>query len=257
MVMNPRNAASVDLSAGVVYAAAWQQPVRAYDAVTASLVKLFSKRWLAQASYTWSSLRGDYSGVIRTDLPTAYATPNQLSDYNLPSLMGNRTGPLGGNEQLSLTPGLQLSALSGMPVNAWGSHPLYGANEAFLLPRGSAGTLPWLVTLDLSARLAWVLSGPYTLSFTLSVFNVLDARAAVDVDQRYTFDFVSPMQGAQCGTRDAVAQGNPAAALAAACPDLPYARTIDGQRVTPNLNYGRATAYQVPVSARFGVALSF
>ena len=138
-----------------MYAAAWQEPVRAYDAVTASMVKLFSKRWLAQASYTWSSLRGNYSGVVRTDLPTAYASPNQLSDYNLVSLMGNRTGPLGGNrthqvkaagsyliplgEQVSLTPGLQFSALSGMPSNAWGSHPLYGANEAFLLPRGSAG----------------------------------------------------------------------------------------------------------------------
>jgi hypothetical protein len=273
VVMNPRNAASIDASTGSVYASAWQEPVRAYDAVTASLVKLFSKRWLAQASYTWSSLRGNYSGVIRTDLPTAYASPNQLSDYNLVSLTGNRTGPLGGNrthqikaagscfipldEHVSLTPGLQLSALSGMPVNAWGSHPLYGANEAYLLPRGSAGDLPWLVTLDLSARLAWVLSGPYTLSFTLSVFNVLDARAAVDVDQRYTFDFVSPVQGAQCSSRNAVSQKDPVAALAADCPDLAYARTVDGQRVTPNLNYGRATAYQVPVSARFGVALSF
>ena len=91
----------------------------------------------------------------------------------------------------------------------------------------------------------------------MSIFNVLDARAAVDVDQRYTFDFVAPMQGAQCGARNAVSQSDPAAALVADCPDLAYARTIDGQRVTPNLNYGRATAYQVPVSARFGVALSF
>jgi len=41
------------------------------------------------------------------------------------------------------------------------------------------------------------------------------------------------------------------------CPDLAYARTLDGSRVSPNLNFGRATAYQVPVSARFGVMLSF
>jgi len=77
------------------------------------------------------------------------------------------------------------------------------------------------------------------------------------VDQRYTFDFVSPMQGAQCGAKNSISQGDPTSALLANCPDLAYARTIDGQRVTPNLNYGRPTAFQTPVSARFGVALSF
>ncbi len=188
-------------------------------------------------------------------------------------MMGNRTGPLGGNrthqvkgaasylftlsEDVSLTPGFQLFAISGAPVNAWGAHPQYGASDGFLLPRGSAGDLPWEVKLDLSAKLAWTLSGPYTLTFTLSVFNVLNGQAVTGVDQRYTFDFVTPMQGAQCSSKNAISQKDPAAALLAACPDLPYARTIDGLRVTPNLNYGRPTSFQDPVAARFGVALSF
>ncbi len=268
---NPRNAAGVDPSSGTVYTAAFTPPVRSYDSVTVSATKLFSRRWLALASYTWSSLRGNYSGLIRTDV--GQVLPNQLTEYDLVSLLGNRSGPLGANRthqvkaagsylvplgsDLTFTPGLQLLALSGTPVNAWGAHPLYGNADGFLLPRGMAGTLPWRVDLDLSAQLSWAVSGPYTLTFTVSVFNLLNGQAVNNVDQRYTFDFISPIQGAQCGNKNAIAQKNPTEALLAACPDLAYARTIDGQRVTPNLNYGRPTAYQGPVSARFGVQLSF
>lgn len=268
---NPRNAASLDRTTGNVYTAAFPTPVRSYDAVTLSVNKLFSGRWLAQASYTWSSLRGNYSGLIRTD--AGNVAPNLLTEFDLISMMGNRTGPLGGNrtnqikaagsyllsvgEDVSLTPGFQLSAISGAPANAWGAHLYYGAVDAFLLPRGMAGDLPWQVSLDLSARVTWSISGPYAINFTLSVFNVLDSQAATNVDQSYTFDFIAPMQGAQCGSRSSISQKDPVAALLASCPDLAYARTIDGLRVTPNLNYGRPTAFQTPVSARFGVALSF
>jgi len=268
---NPKNAAGLAYSDGTVYTAAFTPPVRSYDAVTVSLNKLFSRRWLAQASYTWSSLHGNYSGLIRTDI--GQFMPNLVTEYDLVSMLGNRSGPLGGNrthqvkaaasylvslsDEVSLTPGFQLFAISGAPVNALGSHPQYGATDGFLLPRGSAGDLPWEVKLDLSGKLAWTLSGPYTLTFTLSVFNVLNAQAMSTVDQRYTFDFVTPMQGAQCSSKNAISQKDPAAALLAACPDLAYARTLEGQRVTPNLNYGRPTSFQEPVSARFGVALSF
>jgi hypothetical protein len=268
---NPRYAASLDTASGIAYTAAFATPVRSYDAVTVSLNKLFSKRWLAQASYTWSSLRGNYSGLIRTDSGQFF--PNQLTEYDLVSMMGNRTGPLGGNrtnqvkaagsyllplgEEVSLTPGFQLSAISGAPTNTWGAHPIYGNADGFLLPRGMAGDLPWQVSLDLSGKVTWAISGPYTLSFTLSIFNILNSQVATSVDERYTFDFVSPMQGAQCGAKNSISQKDPTAALLASCPDLPYARTIDGLRVTQNLNYGRPTGFQTPVSARFGVTLSF
>jgi hypothetical protein len=268
---NPRNSAVVDWTSGNVYTAAFSRPVRSYDAVTVSVTKLFSKRWLAQASYTWSSLRGNYSGLIRTDTGQYY--PNQTTEYDQISVLGNRSGPLGANrthqvkaagsylltvsEEVSLTPGFQLMAISGNPVNAWGSHLQSGLSDAFLLPRGSAGDLPWEVKLDLSAKLTWAISGPYSLTFTISVFNLLNGQAVTEVDQSYTYDYVAPIQGAQCGSRNAISQKDPAAALLAACPDLVYARTIEGLRVTPNPNYGRPTGYQVPITARFGVALSF
>ena len=86
---------------------------------------------------------------------------------------------------------------------------------------------------------------------------MLNSQAATNVDQSYTFDFVAPMQGAQCRAKNSISQADPTAALLATCPDLAYARTLDGLRVTPNLNYGRATSFQTPISARFGVALTF
>jgi hypothetical protein len=268
---NPRYAASTDAATGVVYTAAFPQPVRSYDAVTVSVNKLFSRRWLATASYTWSSLRGNYSGLIRTDSGQFF--PNLLTEYDLVSMLGNRTGPLGSNrthqvkaagsymlslgDDVTLVPGFQLSALSGVPANTWGAHPSYGNSDGFLLARGMAGELPWVVSLDLSGKLSWAIAGPYTLNFTLSVFNVLNSQAMTGADQRYTFDMVVPIQGGRCGARNSITQADPLTAIVTDCPDLPYARTTSGLRVTPNLNYGRPTGYQTPISARFGVALSF
>jgi hypothetical protein len=270
-VFNPMNAVSTDQATGVVYTAAFPLPVRSYDAVTVSVNKLFSKRWLAMASYTWSSLRGNYSGLIRTD--SGQFWPNMLTEYDLVSMLGNRMGPLGSNhtnqikaagsymlflgDDVSLTPGFQLSALSGVPANTWGRHPTGSNADGFLLARGMAGDLPWVLSLDLSAKLSWAITGPYTLNFTVSVFNLLNSQAMTGADQRYTFDYVVPIQGARCGAMNAITQKDPLTAIVADCPDLPYARTTNGLRVTPNLNYGRPTAYQTPISARFGVALSF
>ena len=70
---------------------AWPKPERSYDAVSITLNKLFSKKWLAQASYTWSSLRGNFPGLFRTE--NAQLDPNITSEYDLVSLLGNKTGP--------------------------------------------------------------------------------------------------------------------------------------------------------------------
>ena len=45
--------------------------VRDYDAVSVYVNKTFSDLWLMQASYTWSYLRGNYSGLYRPDESTS------------------------------------------------------------------------------------------------------------------------------------------------------------------------------------------
>jgi hypothetical protein len=251
--------------------------VRDYDAFSITLNKLFSKRWLAQASYTWSSMRGNYAGLFRTE--DGQLDPNLSADFDLISLLGNGTGPLGLNRthqikaagsynatlspDVTLVPAVNFKALSGLPQSAYAIQPIYNQPIANLVPRGMAGNLDWTYQLDMGAKVIWALSGPYTLQFSLDIFNILNMQTAQWTNQTYTLDSANPMNGAQCSSKNAITSRNPIAALQADCPDLPYARTTDGRRVGVNLNYGQPTAgtlfgaYQAPISARFGVQLSF
>jgi hypothetical protein len=273
---NPRTALGVNSTIGTTYAAGWPRPVRSYDAVSLTLTQAFSGRWLGLASYTWSSLRGNFGGAFRTE--DGRLSPNATTEYDAVSTLPNRTGPMGldrthqvkvagaytlpVSSEVELAGGLSLVAVSGAPVNVMGGDLVGSFDSQFVLPRGSAGRLPWTVNLDLSAQVTWRLPGSLALRLSLDVFNVLDLSAVQWVDPVYTYDVVNPIPGATCSSHAAVSSPSPLAALARACPDLPYARTVDGLRVTPNLNFGRPAAgpvptWQAPVRARLGVALQF
>src|SRR5262249_8886211 len=73
---------------------------RNYDAVTFYFTKDLADDWLAQASYTISYLRGNYPGLYRSE--TAQLDPNNNSDFDLRSLLVNRTGPLPGDRSHSI-----------------------------------------------------------------------------------------------------------------------------------------------------------
>jgi len=275
MTFNALNAPA-NVTNGNVISLAWPKAVRDYDSFSVSINKLFSKKWLAQASYTWSSLRGNYGGLFRRE--NAQLDPNLTSEYDLANLMGNKTGPLNGNKSnqiklagsynatltpdVTFVPSVNFQAFSGAPVSALAAHPDYGPGESYLLPRGMAGDLAWTYQLDVGAKMLWAISGPYTLQFSLDIFNILNMTTAQWVDMNYTLDTAVPMQNAQCTNKNSATAKDPIGALQAACQDLPYARTTSGSRVNVNLSYGRPVngtyaAYQTPISARFGVALSF
>jgi hypothetical protein len=269
--LNPKQAAGVDLAQGVAYSVNWPAPKRSYDGFTLRMNKLFSKRWLAQVSYTYSVLQGNFPGLFRSE--NNQLDPNITSEYDLVSLLGNKQGPLAGNRtnqikaygsytadlgpNVLLTGGMAFTAFSGVPVSVLGAHPLYGSGESYMISRGYAGNLPWTYKLDLSGSVVWALSGPYSLKFSLDLFNLLNGQTVQAVDSIYTFDTVTPMQGATCTNKNSISQKDASKALLESCPDLAYARTPDNLPVTRNLNYGQATAYQLPINVRFGVALSF
>ena len=52
------------------------------------------------------------------------------------------------------------------------------------------------ILLDAGAKVMWAISGPYTLQFSLDIFNLLNMQTAKWVDMNYTFDFATPMQNA-------------------------------------------------------------
>ena len=227
-------------------------PRRVYDGVTLSLNKNFNENWLMSASYTYSQLRGNYPGLFTAT--TGQLDPNNLSTYDLLSLLPNQDGPLPGDipnafkvdgayvmeldSKTTLSLGGNLRAQEGTPQDYLGAHPLYGPGEAFVLPRGSAGRLPWLWSLNLRGSAAYKISKDYSVALNVDLFNVTDNREVVARDENYTFDNVSPIVNGKVA-------------------DLAYLKNTAGAPVAVNPNFLAATAYQLPFSARVGAKLSF
>ncbi len=233
-------------------AAAFPRAVRNYDGVTLFLDKRFSTKWLAQASYTWSRSRGNYSGLFRPE--SGQLAPNITSDFDLTSLLQNRLGPLPNDHTHSLKTylardfefsegtfvnlGLTYRGLSGAPLSVLGTHYLYGDAAVYILPRGEGGRLPWTHEFDLKVGVSYPVRKGLTATVSADVFNLFNFQRAVARDQRYTLDEVSPVLGGTAA-------------------DLPGLQDADGDAVTVNPNYGNATALQQPRTVRISARLSF
>jgi hypothetical protein len=237
---------------GYGFAKDFVKPTRSYDAVTLFFQRSFADLWLAQASYTWSRLRGNYEGLFRTD--TGQLDPNINSDFDLVSLLPNRTGLLpadrthqlkafGAREfvlrpDLSVNLGLSYRGASGTPISYLGSHVDYGAGQAYILPRGSGGRLPWQHRFDSRLSVTYKLSRQLTASLSVDVFNLFNFQTATEYEQNYTFSDVTPLVG---GT----------------VKDLPNLTDINGNPAPKNPDFGKPTAYQAPRSFRFGARVAF
>jgi Carboxypeptidase regulatory-like domain len=227
-------------------------PRRVYDGLTLSMKKEFSENYFLSASYTYSQLRGNYPGLFRPE--NGQLDPNVTSEYDLLSLLPNRDGPLPGdvpnafkidagylyevNSRMTIQLGGDVRANEGTPLNYLGAHPLYGPSEAFVLPRGSAGRLPWNYEIDLRTAFGYRISKDYTALLSVDIFNLTNAQAPLQVDQNYTFDSVSPIVGGSAR-------------------DLPYLKNTSGAPVSVNPGFLQPTQYQAPLSARVGAKLSF
>lgn len=236
--------------------------IRDYDALTVSFQKAFANTWLAQASYTVSWLRGNYSGLFRPE--SNQLDPNITSDFDLVSILDNRTGPLPGDRthqiklfaskdfalpsNQNLLAGVGFRTQSGAPLNYFGSHVLYGANEAFILPRGSAGRGDWIHNFDVRLGYSIRLSKASQLSFNLDVFNLFNFQGADLRDQQYTTADVLPITN---GTvKDLQPSGNA----------IPKLKRTDGGTFTKddiNPNFLNPTQYQDPRQFRFGAKVTF
>jgi hypothetical protein len=268
---------SVDANTGKPIQIEFPKPERSYDGVTFSATKLFSKNWLAAAAYTYSALRGNYSGPFFPEYGGGQLDPGITAEYDLASLMANKTGFLPGDQthqvklygaynwnfgpRLSAMASAAYTGLSGTPVSALGAHPDYGQGLAFIVPRGQAGRTPFTNTVDVGAGVNYVIRAPYAVNFRVDVFNLFNSEEVQQIDPNYTFDSVTPMGGSGCDSRDAVNQSNPIAAIQADCPGLTHLKSIDGHAVTINPNFGKQdtglNALQVPISMRFTLALQF
>ncbi|MBU8896451.1 TonB-dependent receptor [Corallococcus sp. M34] len=241
---------------------------RDYDAVSLYYNKAFTGGWLAQASYTWSTLRGNYSGLFRAD--TGQLSPNLTRDFDLLSLTYNREGPLPGdrthsikvmagrefeldrNTQFNL--GAYYRTRSGAPLNYLGAHPRRSGSETFILPRGSAGRLPWVHDIDAVVGVARRLSGPYVLSASLEVFNLFNFQQYTSVDQTFTFTRVYAIeQGGKPEDLTACAHEE----TQGACKVISTSTNAPIGTSDINPNFKRPNEYQAPRVIRLSAKLSF
>lgn len=244
------------------------QATRDYRAVTVYLNKNFADLWMAQVSYTWSELRGNYSGLFRPE--SGQLDPNINSDFDLVSLLDNRTGPLPGDRNhavkvfgakefviggaMSINLGLTYTGTSGAPTNYMGSHYLYGPTEVFILPRGSGERLPWRNNFDGHLGFAYKLSKDSMVQLSVDVFNIFNFQGVAGIDQIYTAGEAIALTPAHCGGRECTP-----ADLGDANNDGLDDRAVDtdGDPVAINPNFGNPTAYQAPRSIRFGAKVTF
>lgn len=228
----------------------FEKAVRNYDAVTVWFSQSFHKGWLAQASYTWSRLYGNYSGLF---LPEQnFLAPNSTPAFDERSLLVNQTGLLPGDRTHSikifgarelalgsrsrLSIGLAYHGFSGEPMSYLGLDPNVGSKQVYILPRGAAGRTDWITQLDAHIGYQLKLGDNNALRISLDIFNLLNRHSPITRDEEYTSDPVAPLQ---CGSR--------------AC------NTSDLERlnVSVNPNFRKPLRYQDPRAVRFNARLDF
>jgi hypothetical protein len=225
---------------------------RDYNAMTAFMVKNFSNSWLAQGSYTFARLRGNYAGLYAPE--DGYLGPNGTADFDSPNVPINRDGALKGDirhtikllaakewritNTQGLGTGLSFAARSGAPTSYLATDKYTYPSEAYVVERGIGPRLPWNYGLDL--RLAYrvgVMAGT-TISVTADVFNVLNWQAVTSTDEVYTNQNVDPTQGFQVA-------------------NLNQLRDDEGNMVTAREDFGKANGWQAPRVFRFGLRGEF
>ncbi|HEY0323243.1 MAG TPA: TonB-dependent receptor [Pyrinomonadaceae bacterium] len=219
---------------------------RYYRAIEITATKRFSNNYQFISSYVFSSLTGNYEGLFRND--NGQADPNITSLFDLVSLLNNTYGRLPNDRphQFKFDGSYQtpwkflvsgsFRGQSGTPFNALIPHPVYGNNEGFAVPRGTAlfpanaaGGIqanttrsPFTWQVDLGGYYPINIGENKQLRFTVDWFNVFNNQKALVVDQ--TFSLGTGLAGV---------------------PDV------------PNPFYGTGTVYQFPSTLRLGAKFSF
>ncbi len=245
----------------------FDKPTRNYNALEATLAHRFSRGLFVQGSYTYSSTEGNYPGSA--SYTNGQIDPNISSQYDLIELLANRKGQLPQDRPHSLkvdafytfdlgksnvlTIGGRVRAVSGIPENALGGHYLYGANESFLVPRGTMGRTDLEHGVDLHVSYGRRLNKTTVAELFADIFNVYDSQAGFNIDETYaplyrpgtgTPNFVNPVSGGQYR-------------------DLIWAKAItqDGTETSApigrNPNYGHVISRYAPTSARLGFRVTF
>ncbi|MCP9222473.1 TonB-dependent receptor [Erythrobacter sp. LQ02-29] len=246
---------------------------RKYYAVEFSFDRDFDGKWLLSGSYTWSRLKGNYEGGVKSD--NGQDDVGLTQDYDEPGWMDGAYGFLPNDRRhsfklygaYSLTDNFQVGAnarfSSGRPYGCLGIYPFTdgrakdpyedgGADTWYCGDRG-AGFAPHdadyspsdsadssvLVGRGGAFRGAWEKRIDLNLQYKVPLNTGGDMRIRVDVFNVFNFD--SPVDYNEVGDEDTVI-GQPTPTTVA----VPLAE-----------NYGKPTVYQTPRYFRFGLSFDF
>ncbi len=189
---------------------------RFYRALEFTLNRRFANNFAFQTSYVYSSLIGNYEGLFRND--NGQADPNITSLFDLVSLLNNTYGRLpndrphqfkfNGTYQTpwKLVVSGNFYIQSGIPFNQLVPHEVYGDDEGFGVPRGTAiipdlgansfgvtsaigkSRTPTTYNLDLGFYYPIRFTENMQLRFTADWFNVTNTQRAVILDQTFQVD---------------------------------------------------------------------
>ncbi len=203
--------------------------------------KQFTNQLWAQASFLYSSLKGNYSGAIRE--ASGQTDPGINADYDYYQFTFNDYGNLEldrpvqaridavYNAPIGLAAGAQFYVRSGLPVSRFGFFIDLYPDLLYLDTRGTNTRAPFLsgdrtpTDYDLNLSLAYNMNlGPVTVTPQIYLFNVLNRQTVRAYDSTFNpggsfvTDVTSPFYG-QAGL--APGEGTCAAAASAPCADNP------------------------------------
>ncbi|HYD78752.1 MAG TPA: TonB-dependent receptor [Paucimonas sp.] len=206
--------ANVDLGDGkltpvTIPAAAlkFPQPKRTYDALELTFERPWDGKWSLQGSYVLAFSKGNAEGYVKSD--TGQDDAGLTTDWDYPGLMEGSDGYLPNDRRHTFKLfgsyqvadewrfGANLMVQSGRPKNCLGYYAgnldtvsiQYGAVSFWclgkLVPRGTAGRLPW--TRDLGLQLTYTPKWQKGLMFQIDVLNVLNEnglRSVLETGER-------------------------------------------------------------------------
>jgi hypothetical protein len=237
---------------------------RLYRGIEVLARKTFADKMWLQASYVYSSLRGNYDGEVKQNYAVpggvGQTDPGITADFDYSSFLHNKYGNLyldrPHNFRLDatyITPfklsvGLQTFVQSGPPLSKIGYFNQFYIAQTYLVPYGTAGRLKtqWESNLSLGYPVTF---GPVTVTGLLYVFNLFNNQIITNVDNNWQIS-----QGANYPrSPDQYPQLFDPPCTASQASD-PVGNQCNEQK---NANYGKAFTRQDPRLLRAAVKISF
>lgn len=245
-----------DITGALVPGVAFPEAKRDYDSVEFGLSKNLSNNWYARASYQWSRLYGNYSGLSQSD-ENGRTSPNVGRAFDYPAMAFNGQGKAEYGLLATDRPhqfkaqfiyvmpfgtsvGLNGYVASGVPITREIAIIPPNNLPVQYLGRGSDGRTPVFSQTDINVSHSFKFGGNRQVQLSLNVLNVLNQRGATNVASTY-----QQTGGVTFNETDFYAGR------------VNFEQLIATQGVVKNPLFLMQSAFQAPLSARVGLKFLF